>query len=110
MLHQPRAHLVDDLYVALILCGLRNRRPSSLVRAGAGLDLAVQRTALAADTGSQAHVTLKLPILPETGIIVPGKYVRYVDGATTRIGLTRSVSVSVGSPEIWQTLLLETHV
>lgn len=63
-----------------------------------------------ADTGSQAAVTLRLPVLPETGIIPPGKFIRYVDGATTRIGLTRSVNVSVDSPETWQTIGLETHV
>jgi hypothetical protein len=44
-----------------------------------------------ADVGRQAMVSLRLPVLPETGIIVPGKFVRYVDGGTTRLGLTRSV-------------------
>lgn len=63
-----------------------------------------------ADTGPQAMVSLRLPVLPETGVIQPGKYVRYVDGAATMFGLTRSVSVEVGTPEVWQTIEIETHV
>lgn len=63
-----------------------------------------------ANTGSQANVTLRMPVLPETGIILPGKYVRYVDGGTTHLGIARSVSVDVNSPETWQTIALETHV
>lgn len=67
-------------------------------------------TATLADTGPQADVSLKMPVLAETGIIVPGKFVRYVDGAETRVGLTRKVTVDIGMPEIWQTITLETHV
>ncbi len=62
------------------------------------------------DTGSQAAVTLRMPVLEQTGIIVPGKFVRYVDGGTVRRGLARSVSVDIKSPDIWQTITLETHV
>jgi len=73
-------------------------------------DAARQRgTTILADTGNQALVTLRLPILEETGIIVPGDTVRYVDGATTRIGIVRATSVDVGYPEVWQTLKVETH-
>lgn len=75
------------------------------------VDAARQRgIAALSDTGRQARVTLRLPVLEETGIIAPGKFISYVDGSTTRIGLTRSVSVDVGTPAIWQTLQLETHV
>jgi len=63
-----------------------------------------------ADTGSQANVSLRMPVLAETGIIVPGKFVRYVDGGEVRIGLARSVAVEVNTPETWQTIVLETHV
>lgn len=63
-----------------------------------------------ANTGRQATVSLKLPVLAETGIITPGKFVRYVDGATTRVGIVRSVGVEIGSPDIFQTLGIETHV
>lgn len=62
-----------------------------------------------ADTGSQASITLRMPVLSETGIIVPGKMLKYTDGSTVRRGITRSVQVDVGSPEIWQTIQLETH-
>ena len=63
-----------------------------------------------ADTGRQAKVTLRLPVLPETNVIRPGQFVRYVDGATVRLGLVRGVNVDVSFPEVWQTITVETHV
>lgn len=62
-----------------------------------------------ADTGRQANVSLRLPVLPETGIILPGKMVRYVDGGTTYLGISRAVQVESRRPEAWQTIQLETH-
>lgn len=62
-----------------------------------------------ADTGRQARVTIKLPVLDETGVIEPGNFVRFVDGATTRLGIVRSTSLDIGHPDVWQTLALETH-
>ncbi|KAI5912319.1 hypothetical protein PA01_12865 [Azoarcus sp. PA01] len=61
------------------------------------------------DTGRQAHITLRLPVLPETGIIQPGKLVRYTESGTPRIGLTRGVQLEQRFPELWQTIRLETH-
>lgn len=73
-------------------------------------DAARQRgIAVLSDTGRQAIETLRLPVLPATGFIVPGLWVRYADGATTRIGLARSVSIDVRFPEVWQTITVETH-
>ncbi|WP_390342380.1 hypothetical protein ACFJIS_19045 [Variovorax boronicumulans] len=67
-----------------------------------------------ADVGRQAAVSLRLPVLAETGIIPPGKFVRYVDGGVTRIGLVRSTSAAIERTEdkltIWQTIGVETHV
>lgn len=65
--------------------------------------------AILADTGSQARITLELPILPETGIIQPGKLVRYLDGSTPRRGLVRAVRVTAGLPAARQSIELETH-
>jgi len=74
-------------------------------------DAARQRgRVILSNTGRVANVSLRLPVLPATGIITPGKFVRYTDGATTRLGIVRSVGVSVSMPEIWQTLGVETHV
>lgn len=66
--------------------------------------------AIISDTGRIATVTLRLPVLAETGIIKPGNFVHYVEGGNTHIGLTRGVSVAVGLPTIYQTLTVETHV
>lgn len=67
-----------------------------------------------ADVGRQAAVSLRLPVLAETGVITPGKFVRYVDGGLERIGLVRSTSVETQRAEkkltIWQTIGVETHV
>lgn len=60
-------------------------------------------------TGRLATVSLSLPVLPDTGIIHPGKLIRYVDGGTTRMGLTRGVSVSTSLPTVRQTIELEVH-
>jgi hypothetical protein len=74
-------------------------------------DAARQRgRAILGDTGRQAHLSLRVPVLAETGVIQPGKFVRYVDGGITRLGIVRSTSIDVSNPEVWQTIGVETHV
>lgn len=63
-----------------------------------------------ADTGRQAHISVRLPVLAATGIVRPGTLVRYTESGTTHIGLTRAVSIEQGWPELWQTVRIETHV
>jgi len=65
--------------------------------------------AILADTGRQIEVTLRLPVLTETGIVEPGAFVAYRDGSATRLGLVRSTTVQAALPEVWQTLGVETH-
>ncbi|MDT3669014.1 MAG: hypothetical protein ROZ37_01625 [Aromatoleum sp.] len=65
--------------------------------------------AVLADTGRQAHISLRLPVLPETGIIRPGKLVRYTEGGNTHLGLTRAVQLEQRFPDLWQTIKVETH-
>lgn len=60
--------------------------------------------------GRSALVSLKLPVLDATGVILPGKSVRYVDGSTTRLGVVRSVAVDVKFPAVYQTIGVETYV
>lgn len=62
------------------------------------------------NTGRIANVNLRLPVLPETGVITPGKFVRYTDAGESRMGIVRSVGVEVGLPEIFQNIGVETHV
>lgn len=66
--------------------------------------------AVLSDTGSQKRIALNLPVLPETGIIVPGKLVRYTEGGTQHLGLTRAVEVNYGSPALTQMIQVESHV
>lgn len=73
-------------------------------------DAARQRgMAVLSDTGTQAHISLRLPVLDETGVIPPGALVRYVDGSTTHLGLVRGTSLEWGAPKLRQTLTVETH-
>lgn len=66
--------------------------------------------AVLSDTGRQARLSLRLPVLEETGVIKPGALVRYVDNGVPTLGLVRSVQVDVGMPEVWQNIGVETHV
>ena len=61
-----------------------------------------------ADTGRQALVSLSMQVLPETGVILPGQFVRYV-GAETVTGIVRSTSINWATPKLRQTLEVETH-
>lgn len=65
--------------------------------------------AVLADTGSQLEVSLRLPVMAETGIIEPGTFVEYRDGSVTRLGLVRSTQIDAGLPEVWQTLGVQSH-
>ena len=63
--------------------------------------------AVLADTGMQFEVGLRLPVLPETGIVEPGTFIEYQDGSIARLGLVRSTRIEAGLPEVWQTLGVE---
>ena len=74
------------------------------------VDAARQRAAaVLADTGPQATVSLRLPVLAATGLIQPGKFVRYLDGAVTRVGIVRGTALDWQRPTLRQTLTVETH-
>jgi len=62
-----------------------------------------------ADTGQQLEVSLRLPVLAETGIIEPGAFVEYQDGSVTRLGIVRATQVEAGMPEVWQTLGVQAY-
>lgn len=61
------------------------------------------------DTGQQAHVNLRLQVLPETGIILPNSMVSYDDGEKRRIGIVRSTELEAPMPAVRQTITVETH-
>lgn len=64
--------------------------------------------AVLSDTGRQDWITLQMQVRPETGIIMPGQFVRYM-GAQPVMGIVRSTSISWGRPKLRQTIQLETH-
>lgn len=60
--------------------------------------------------GRWANLTLRLPLLSETGVIVPGKTLLYNDGDTSHTGIVRSVSVQDDGDEIWQSIGVASYV
>ena len=75
------------------------------------VDAAIQRgIAELGKGGHWANVTLRLPILAETGIILPGKMIRYNDGDVEMLGISRSVSVQDTGSEIWQSIGVASYV
>ena len=60
------------------------------------------------DTGRQEIITLNMQVLPESGVIVPGQFVRY-QGESTVMGIVRSTSIDWSRPRLRQTLEVETH-
>lgn len=62
-----------------------------------------------ADTGRQALIGIKLPVLEETGIILPGNLIEYSEQGQTHIGLSRSVALHWEFPKCRQTVRIETH-
>ena len=73
-------------------------------------DAARQRgRAILSDTGAQAMVSLTLPVLPATGLILPGKFIRRTDGAEVLQGYVRGMSLAWDRPRMRQTLEVQTH-
>lgn len=62
------------------------------------------------NTGRQAMLSLRLPVLAETGVIKPGAMVRYVDAGVPRLGMVRGTQVEWARPTLRQVLAVETHV
>ena len=73
-------------------------------------DAARQRgTAILSDTGRRADVSLRLPVLEETGVVGRGNFVRYVDGSDSLLGIVRSVQIEATHGAAWQIIGVETH-
>ena len=73
-------------------------------------DAARQRgRAILSDTGAQAMVSLTLPVLPETGLVLPGQFIRRTDGAEVLQGYVRGMSLVWDRPKMRQTLEVQTH-
>jgi hypothetical protein len=49
-----------------------------------------------------------MQVMPETGVIVPGQFVRYL-GESTVMGIVRSTAIEWSRPRLRQTLEIETH-
>lgn len=73
-------------------------------------DAARQRgAAVLATAGRSLRQTLETPVLPGVGIYPVGSFVEFVDGATTRLGIVRGVSVNANLPVVRQTIEVECH-
>lgn len=113
-------------YNAVYVTGVTNGIIAQVKRTGSAGDVSAQMVvdpliteaaaarqrgiAILGDTGRQASVSLRVPVLPETGVIEPGAFVQYEDGGVTRRGLVRSTQLDVMYPEVFQSIGVETHV
>ena len=94
-----RAGTAGDVLAPMVVDALITEAPAARQRG----------IAILSDTGRQIEVSLRLPVLAETGIIEPGAFVEYQDGSVTRLGIVRSTQVEAGMPEVWQTLGVQSH-
>ncbi|MPT03588.1 MAG: hypothetical protein E2582_05115 [Delftia sp.] len=64
-----------------------------------------------AESGRQLKHKMTLPVLAETGVIKPGRILRYYDDAgTRRLGIVRGTSISQQYPVLTQALEVDSHV
>lgn len=64
-----------------------------------------------AESGRQLKHKMTLPVLAETGVIKPGRVLRYYDDAgTRRLGIVRGTSISQQFPVLTQALEVDSHV
>lgn len=94
-----RAGTAGDILAPMVTDPLITHADAARARGGAIL----------AAGGRKATITLRLPVLPETGILDLGQLIEYQDGSTARRGLVRAVSVDAAIPTVWQTVEIETH-
>lgn len=67
--------------------------------------------AVLSDTGAQAMLSLSMPVLPATGLIMPGKFLRRTGGGEVWQGYTRSLRLSTSAMgALRQTIEVQTHV
>lgn len=75
-------------------------------------EVAARQRAIAelAESGRMVSQSLTLMVLPETGIIRPGKVLRYTDdGGSARLGIVRSCAVNWAFPALTQTIGVQSH-
>ncbi|MBN8514870.1 MAG: hypothetical protein J0M14_11445, partial [Candidatus Accumulibacter sp.] len=71
-------------------------------------DAASQRgRAILADTGQQQSLILDTPLFSGVGIYPVGSFVEFADGADTRKGIVRSLSITAALPTVRQTVEIE---
>lgn len=100
--HITRAGTAGELLAPQVLHPLITSAVAQRMRGGAEL----------ANTGNQEHVAITTQVLPETGIILPGKFVRhsFPQASGRRLfGIVRKVSINYSMPKLRQTITLETH-
>ena len=94
-----RQGTAGDLAAPMIVDPLNTHADASRQRGSAVLGTA----------GRILRQTLETPILPGIGLYPVGSFVEFADGATTRLGMVRGVSVTANLPRVRQTIEVECH-
>ncbi|GAA3562057.1 hypothetical protein GCM10022265_10270 [Marinobacter xestospongiae] len=96
----------------IVRAGSSGNEPAPTIVDALATDPAMTRQlggSVLANTGKQARISLRLPVLPETGLIRPGQFIEYQEQGRKHRGLVRSLSVRHGFPDLWQTIGVESH-
>ncbi|MEF8769423.1 hypothetical protein [Candidatus Accumulibacter contiguus] len=97
--HVTRAGTAGDLLAPMLVDALTTHS-----------DAARQRgISVLSDTGPQQLITLETPVFSGVGIYPVGAFVAFSDGANSRRGMVRSVSISAVLPTVRQTIEIECH-
>lgn len=94
-----RQGTAGDLAAPMVVDPLNTHADASRQRGSAVLGAA----------GRMLRQTLETPILPNVGLYPVGSFVEFVDGASTRLGMVRAVSVNANLPRVRQTIEVECH-
>lgn len=65
--------------------------------------------AILGDTGRSQRMSLETPIFEAVGIYPVGSFVRFDDGAESRLGLVRAIAINAGLPVVRQIIEVECH-
>ena len=60
-----------------------------------------------AETGRARRITLSMPLLPGTGVIDPGRYIRYGEGSSAAFGISRAVTLNYAAGTLRQAVTME---
>ncbi|MER2546466.1 MAG: hypothetical protein ABTS16_24045 [Candidatus Accumulibacter phosphatis] len=97
--HVTRAGSAGDLLAPMVVDALTTHTEAARQRG----------ISVLSDTGPKQHLVLETPVFSGVGIYPVGAFVAFSDGADSRRGIVRSVSLNATFPTVRQTIEIECH-